>query len=85
MAFMYALFEESGKFLAGRVMSTTDASAQIELDSGKRVKVKMAYVMVQFEKPPPAELISAAQKIQLPIDPALAWEFSPDEEFGFAD
>jgi exoribonuclease II len=85
MAFMYALFEESGKFIAGRVMSATDASAQIELDSGKRVKVKMAHVMVQFEKPSPAELISAAQKIQLSIDPALAWEFSPDEEFGFAD
>lgn len=85
MAFMYALFEESGKFLAGRVMSTTDASAQIELDSGKRVKVKMAHVMVQFEKPAPAELISGAQKIQSTIDPALAWEFSPEEEFGFAD
>ena len=82
---MYALFEESGKFLAGRVMSATDASVQIELDSGKRVKVKMAHVMVQFEKPSPAELISAAQKIQLSIDPALAWEFSPDEEFGFTD
>ncbi|MEY3782943.1 MAG: hypothetical protein RIS97_1121 [Pseudomonadota bacterium] len=82
---MYALFEESGKFLAGRVMSATDASAQIELDSGKRVKVKMAYVMVQFEKPSPVELITAAQKIQSTIDPALAWEFSPDEEFGFAD
>ena len=82
---MYALFEESGKFLAGRVMSTTDASAQIELDSGKRVKVKMAHVMVQFEKPLPAELISGAQKIQSTIDPALAWEFSPDEEFGFTD
>jgi exoribonuclease II len=85
MAFMYALFEESGKFLAGRVMSTTDASAQIELDSGKRVKVKTAHVMVQFEKPTPAELISAAQNIQSTIDPALAWEFSPEEEFGFAD
>jgi exoribonuclease II len=85
MAFMYALFEESGKFLAGRVMSTTDASAQVELDSGKRVKVKMAHVMVQFEKPAPAELISEAQKIQSTIDPALAWEFSPEEEFGFAD
>ena len=85
MAFMYALFEESGKFLAGRVMSTTDASAQIELDSGKRVKVKMAHVMVQFEKPEPAELISGAQNIQSTIDPALAWEFSPEDEFGFAD
>ena len=82
---MYALFEESGKFLAGRVMSTTDASAQIELDSGKRVKVKMAHVMVQFEKPEPAELISGAQNIQSTIDPALAWEFSPEDEFGFAD
>jgi exoribonuclease II len=85
MAFMYALFEESGKFLAGRVMSTTDASFQIELVSGKRVKVKTAHVMVQFEKPSPAELISGAQKIQATIDPALAWEFSPEEEFGFAD
>ena len=82
---MYALFEESGKFLAGRVMSTTDASFQIELASGKRVKVKAAHIMVQFEKPSPAELISGAQKIQSTIDPALAWEFSPDDEFGFAD
>jgi exoribonuclease II len=85
MAFMYALFEESGKFLAGRVMSTTDTSAQIELDSGKRVKVKLAHVMVQFENPAPNELISAAQKIQSTIDPALAWEFATEEEFGFAD
>jgi exoribonuclease II len=82
---MYALFEESGKFLAGRILSQTDASAQIELDSGKRVKVKAAHVMVQFEKPSPAELISGAQKVQSTIDPALAWEFAPEEEFGFAD
>lgn len=85
MAFMFALFEESGKFLAGRVMSTTDASAQIELDSGKRVKVKAAHVLLQFDKPAPAELIAGAQKVCLTIDPALAWEFSPEEEFGFAD
>ena len=36
----YALFDDAGKFLAGRVMSETDASLQVELDSGKRVKVK---------------------------------------------
>ena len=85
MAFMFALFEESGKFLAGRVMSTTDASAQIELDSGKRVKIKAAHVLLQFDKPSPAELIAGAQKVSLTIDPALAWEFSPEEEFSFAD
>ena len=39
---MYALFEDAGKFLAGRVMSEADSSMQIELDSGKRVKVKPA-------------------------------------------
>jgi exoribonuclease II len=85
MVFMYALFEDSGKFLAGRILSQTDASAQIELDSGKRVKVKAAHVMVEFEKPAPAELIAAAQKLQITIEPALAWEFAPEEEFGFGD
>ena len=85
MAFMFALFEESGKFLAGRVMSTTDASAQIELDSGKRVKVKAAHVLLQFEKPAPAELIAGAQIVSKTIDPALAWEFASEDEFGFAD
>ena len=82
---MYALFEESGKFLTGRILSQTDASAQIELDSGKRVKVKAAHVMVEFEKPAPAELIAAAQKVQITIEPALAWEFAPEEEFSFTD
>ena len=82
---MYALFEESGKFLAGRILSQSDTSAQIELDSGKRVKVKAAHVMVEFEKPAPAELIAAAREVQITIEPALAWEFAPEEEFGFAD
>ncbi len=82
---MYALFEESGKFLAGRILSQSDTSAQIELDSGKRVKVKAAHVMVEFEKPAPAELMAAAREVQITIEPALAWEFAPEEEFGFAD
>jgi len=82
---MYALFEESGKFLAGRVMTEAETSAQIELDSGKRVKVKAANVLLKFERPQPAELIAAAQTLAEDIDLDLAWEFAPDEEFGFAD
>ena len=31
---MFALFEEAGKFQAGRVLSEAEASSQIELDSG---------------------------------------------------
>lgn len=82
---MFALFEEAGKFLAGRVLSEAEASAQVELDSGKRVKVKAANVLLKFEKPQPAELIREAQALAAGIDLALAWEFAPDEEFGFAD
>jgi exoribonuclease-2 len=82
---MYALFEEAGKFLAGRVMAEADTSMQIELDSGKRVKVKTAHVLLKFDKPQPAELIKAAQTIAQEIDLDLAWEFAPEHEFSFAE
>src|ERR1043165_4654352 len=82
---MYALFEDGGKFLAGRVMSEADSSMQVELDSGKRVKVKAANVLLRFEKPAPAELLSSAQALSKDIDLDLAWEFAPEQEFGFAD
>ena len=82
---MYALFDESGKFLAGRVMSEAESSMQIELDSGKRVKVKLANVLMKFDKPAPAELIAAGQRLATEIDLDLAWEFAPEGEFGFVD
>ena len=82
---MYALFEDAGKFHAGRVMSEADSSAQIELDSGKRVKVKAANLLLKFDKPAPAELIAQAQILAREIDLDLAWTFAPDAEFGFAD
>jgi len=82
---MYALFEDTGRFLAGRVMSEADSSMQVELDSGKRVKVKAANVLLKFDKPAPTELMSSAQAIAQDIDLDLAWEFAPDQEFGFAD
>ena len=71
--------------MAGRVMSETDASAQVELDSGKRVKVKAANMLIKFEKPAPAEFMAAAQAASQDIELEIAWEFAPDEEFGFAD
>jgi exoribonuclease-2 len=82
---MFLLFDEAGKFMAGRVMSETDASAQVELDSGKRVKVKAANMLIKFEKPSPAEFMANAQAASQGIELEMAWEFAPDEEFGFAD
>ena len=82
---MHALFEDAGKFLAGRILSEADASSQIELASGKRVKVKAAHILLKFDKPEPADLIAKAEAIAASIELDLAWEFAPDEEFGFAD
>lgn len=82
---MFVLFEEAGKHLAGRVLAESDSSLQVELDSGKRVKVKTANALIKFEKPQPADLIVAAQKLGQDIDLELAWEFASEEEFGFAD
>lgn len=82
---MHALFEDAGKFLAGRILSEADASSQIELASGKRVKVKAANVLLKFEKPEPAELMAKAEAIAASVELDLAWEFAPEEEFGFAD
>jgi exoribonuclease-2 len=82
---MYALFEEAGKFQTGRILSEAESSAQIELESGKRVKVKAANLLLKFEKPSPADLMRDAQALSLSIELDLAWEFAPEDEFGFAD
>jgi exoribonuclease-2 len=82
---MYALFEEAGKFMAGRVLSEAEASSQVELDSGKRVKVKAANILIKFEKPAPAELMTQAAAVAQTIELELAWEFAPEGEFSFAD
>jgi len=66
---MFVLFEEAGKFLAGRVLSEAESSAQVELDSGKRVKVKSANVLLKFDKPAPAELVREAQALA----PSIEW------------
>ena len=82
---MHALFEEAGKFMAGRILSEAESSAQVELDSGKRVKVKAANILLKFEKPAPSELIAQAQAVAESIELDLAWEFAPEDDFGFAD
>jgi exoribonuclease-2 len=82
---MFALFEEAGKFQTGRMLAEAEASAQIELDSGKRVKVKSANILLKFDQPAPADLMREAQALAPDIELELAWEFAPEEEFGFAD
>ncbi len=82
---MYLLFEETGKFLAGRMLSEADTSAQVELDSGKRLKVKAANILLKFEKPEPSQLMAAAQAVAAGIELDMAWEFAPEGDFAFAE
>ena len=80
---MHVLFDEGGKFLAGRILSEAEASAQVELDSGKRLKVKSANQLLRFDKPAPGELLAQAQALAAEVELPLAWEFAPEAEFGF--
>ena len=82
---MFALYEEGGKFHAGRVMSEAEASLQIELDTGKRVKVKAASVLLKFDRPQASELLAQAQRLSTEVDLDLAWEFAPGDDFGFGE
>ncbi len=82
---MFVLFEEAGKYLGGRVLSEAEASAQVELDTGKRLKVKSANIVLRFEKPSPAELIAESRTLAATMDLDLAWEFASEGEFGFID
>ena len=81
---MFGLFEEAGKLMAGRALSETPSSTQVELDSGKRLKVKATSVLLRFAQPAPGQLFADAQVLGQTIELDLAWEFSPDDEFGFA-
>lgn len=82
---MYVLFDDAGKFLAGRILSEADTSLQVELSSGKRQKVKAVAALLRFEAPAPQDLMAQAQALSAEIDLNLAWEFAPEDEFGFAD
>ncbi len=82
---MHILFDDAGKLLTGRLMSEAESSLQVELDSGKRVKVKATNALLRFEKPAPAQLMPAATALADSMELELAYEFAPEDEFGFAD
>ena len=82
---MHILFDDAGKLTTGRLMSEADSSVQLELETGKRVKVKLANVLLRFDKPAPAALMPAATALAAEMELELAYEFAPEEEFGFAD
>ena len=66
-------------------MANAGTSHQVELPSGKRVKVKTSHVLLRFAEPTPAQLIERAQAQSQLIDLDFLWEVAPQDEFGFVE
>ncbi len=82
---MNLFFEESGDFKAGVALSQQGEAYQVELQSGKRTKVKAKDVLLQFSSPDPAQLLLDAQGAAAEMDLDFLWEVAGQEEFGFAE
>jgi len=82
---MNLFFEESGDFKVGTVLSQAGEAYQVEMPSGKRTKVKVKDVLVQYDKPAPQELLDAAKAIAADADFEFLWEVAGQEEFGFME
>jgi exoribonuclease-2 len=81
----YVLVEENGDLKTGTILVDNGTSLQIELTSGRRAKVKAAYVHLRFDSPSPSELLPAARELAEEIDIDFLWECAPPQEFGFAE
>lgn len=82
---MHLLFEDEGDLKVGAVLSSTEASYQVEFPGGKRTKIKSANVLLRFERPPGAHLLEQARRGADGIDLDFLWECAPQQEFGFQD
>jgi exoribonuclease-2 len=40
---------------------------------------------LKFDKPQPSEFMLAGQAVARSMEVDMAWEFAPEDEFGFAD
>src|SRR5262245_24876160 len=84
-ASLNVLYEEEGEFKAGAVLAQSPASFQIESPHGRRAKVKAASVVLSFERPSAAELLSEARKFADGLDTDFLWQCRKGVEFDFQE
>ncbi len=82
---MFLFFEEDGAFKTGTVLSSTESTYQVELVSGKRIKIKKTHVFLEFTSPTPKEFLELSQAASETIDIDLLWECAPKDEFNFQE
>ena len=77
------LFEEDGGFKVAHLFLEADTTVQVEMPTGKRVKIKRAAVLLTFTQPARDLLLPAATQIAEQLDAQFLWEVAPEEEFEF--
>lgn len=77
----YAFIDEDSAHKAATILSTADASSQLELLTGKRIKIKNNQILFSFTAPAPAELMAQAVLEAAQIDADFLWELLPQAEF----
>ena len=82
---MQVLYEEEGELKVGSVLSQAPASLHVESPHGRRSKIKAANVLLEFERPPGAELLAEAQRFAETLDIDFLWQCCGRAEFGFRD
>ncbi len=82
---MFVLFEDSGAFKAGTILTENEASLQIETTHGKRMKLKRGHVLLSFHEPAPGTLLDQAEADAEEMDVDFLWEVAPDNEFEFSE
>ncbi|MBS7327646.1 MAG: RNB domain-containing ribonuclease [Oxalobacter sp.] len=80
---MNLFFEESGEFKVGQIMGQAGEAFQVELPSGKRVKVRGKDVLFQFSSDEPAGLLASARQTAESIDLDFLWEVAGEDEFDY--
>jgi exoribonuclease-2 len=82
---MQLLFEDEGDLKVGSVLSSTEASFQVELPGGRRAKIKSGHVLLRFERPAGAQLLEQARREADAVDLDFLWQCAPQQEFGFEE
>lgn len=80
---MNVFFEESGSFKAAIVLMRHGNAFYVQLSGGRRAKIRVKDVLIEFDNPSVRELMQLAEEAAHKIDIDFLWECAPDEEFSF--
>ena len=76
---MQVLYEEEGEIKVGTVLGQAPASLQVESPHGRRSKIKLGNVLLNFDSPAAGELLPQAQRFAESLDTDFLWQCSSGE------